>query len=224
MASSLAGLFGAVFPSANNTTTRSGEYGPIYDQVASPDAMVGNFVFNATADVRLSTQFGANGTEFTGLLDVTAEGDYPAIENVEEGVTYNNGLLVGVRVMPTVPQVLLGVGFGAYGTEFFGTLESCLTASGCLRLFVGEQNQITVPTSQDLSAVIIQVDFEQLDGTDVASIEDSDLTKTATDVTFLLTPEITASEGELRWAIRDSDTLEVYEYGTAFVLPAAMIG
>jgi hypothetical protein len=77
----------------------------------------------AEADVRLGVQYGAGGTEFTGLL-VPGSCDYPAVGKVAFGISYDFGALVGTRTEPIPAQVLLGIQYGASGTEFTGTLQS----------------------------------------------------------------------------------------------------
>lgn len=121
---SFAEFFGAVFPAVENTTTRSGEYGPTNGLPASPDALVGTFAFNAEVDVRLDKQFGAGGTEFVGSLVAASSVTVPAVEDVQRGVVYGqDGLLVGVLDLPTEEVVLLNVGYGANSVEFTGALQ-----------------------------------------------------------------------------------------------------
>lgn len=93
------------------------------------------------ADVRLSTRFGDNGTEFTGVLNLPVVADVrsgttydnatktgtlvvPDIANVRSGVTFgSSSSLTGVLVLPLANQVQTAVGFGANGTEFTGSFS-----------------------------------------------------------------------------------------------------
>ena len=49
-------------------------------------------------------------------------GDVPPVEDVRFGIVYDAGTKVGVLELPVESQVLIGIGFGAYGTEFEGSL------------------------------------------------------------------------------------------------------
>jgi hypothetical protein len=49
--------------------------------------------------------------------------DYPAVGNVRDGIDYFNGALTGVLELPEEDEVLTGVGYGANGSEFLGTLD-----------------------------------------------------------------------------------------------------
>ena len=52
-------------------------------------------------------------------------------EDVRFGVSYGDeDALVGVLELPTEPQVLMGVGYGSYGTEFTGSLQDAPGGSG----------------------------------------------------------------------------------------------
>ncbi len=58
---------------------------------------------------------------FGSVFGVTAA-DYPSINYVRNGITFASGALTGVDVLPVVGNVRELVGFGANGTEFYGTL------------------------------------------------------------------------------------------------------
>lgn len=53
--------------------------------------------------------------------------DYPAVGDVQQGVSYDSGAQVGTLVLPGTGDVESGVGYGAGGTEFTGTLECVST-------------------------------------------------------------------------------------------------
>ena len=59
---------------------------------------------------------------------VPAGATIPAVSDVREGVAVGAG--VGILELPTVNQVLLGVGYGANGVEFTGTLSAASEADG----------------------------------------------------------------------------------------------
>jgi hypothetical protein len=50
-----------------------------------------------------------------------SEGEAPDVGDVRYGVEYADGL-IGVLELPLPSQVLVGIGYGSYGTEFEGTL------------------------------------------------------------------------------------------------------
>lgn len=74
--------------------------------------------------------FGYNGAnpEERGYPDIGASQylpvapDYPAVGDVESGVTYGSGAYTGTFVVPAVSKVKDGVMYGAGGTEFEGTV------------------------------------------------------------------------------------------------------
>jgi hypothetical protein len=49
--------------------------------------------------------------------------DYPAEDDVRDGVVYADAALTGNLILPDEDEVELGVGYGANGTEFEGSLE-----------------------------------------------------------------------------------------------------
>lgn len=56
--------------------------------------------------------------------------DYPAVGDVQEGVTYGSGAYTGTFAWPAVGNVRLGIGYGAGGTEFTGTLAVPVSGAG----------------------------------------------------------------------------------------------
>lgn len=83
-------------------------------------AMSGNVVLPATSNVKQTVQYGANGTEFTGLY--TAVCDYPVGTNVRYGTTYAYGTMSGYLVLPAEDNVRFTIGYGSYSTEFTGNM------------------------------------------------------------------------------------------------------
>jgi hypothetical protein len=55
-------------------------------------------------------------------FEAVAPTDYPAPADVQSGVSYNFGALVGTLALPATADVRLGTGYGASGIEFTGTL------------------------------------------------------------------------------------------------------
>ena len=55
--------------------------------------------------------------------------DYPAVADVQEGVSYSNGDLVGTLELPAAGDVRSGTSYGGNGTEFTGTLSVGYTVS-----------------------------------------------------------------------------------------------
>ncbi len=101
----------------------------------------------AVEDVRIGKVFDANDS-LTGTLDVDAEANLPAVDDVLEAVAYGSTSqltgtyatvavgdvqesvtfgpsesLTGTFVVPTQQQVMEGVGYGEDGTEFTGILD-----------------------------------------------------------------------------------------------------
>ena len=81
---------------------------------------VGNCRVPEEKDVRLDVPFDTNDS-LTGRLDPGAGDDLPVEDDVRFGVVYASGK-TGLLVSPVEPTVLIGVGYGASGIEFTGTL------------------------------------------------------------------------------------------------------
>jgi len=68
-----------------------------------------------------------DGEERSGAIDIGADqyvappADYPAVGDVEAGVTYDSGDLTGTFAVPAAGKVRNGEGYGEDGTEFTGT-------------------------------------------------------------------------------------------------------
>lgn len=82
---------------------------------------------------------------------------------------------------------------------------------------VGETSSVSVTTTEDVSATAVTVVVETSDLTDVGSIADGSLTKTATTVAFALSSAMTASERTLRYSVRKDADGEVVASGSLFV-------
>lgn len=94
--------------------------------------LVGTFAVPVVGDVRLTTSYG-DGGEFVGTLDISAEADFPDVGEVEAGVSYDGGDLVGTLVLPSIADVRLATTYGD-AAEFTGTLN--VPAVGFVRLGV----------------------------------------------------------------------------------------
>lgn len=69
------------------------------------------------------------GLEFAGRIFGTGGSgtcDYPSANDVRNGTIFGFGSLTGNLVLPPVDDVLLGIQYGALGTEFTGTLDTGL--------------------------------------------------------------------------------------------------
>jgi len=80
-------------------------------------------VFPAENEVLDGVDYGPTGADFTGTVLIGAGVGYPAVGNVRLAVVYGeSNEFIGTLALPTVGQVESGVGYGASGTEFTGTL------------------------------------------------------------------------------------------------------
>jgi hypothetical protein len=80
-------------------------------------------VFPAENEVLDGVDYGPTGADFTGTVLIGAGVGYPAVGNVRLSVVYGeSNEFTGTLALPTVGQVESGVGYGASGTEFTGTL------------------------------------------------------------------------------------------------------
>lgn len=62
----------------------------------------------------------SNGIAYT---TASAAADYPAVGDVESGVSYGSGDYTGTFTVPSAATVTSGTGYGASGTEFTGTFQ-----------------------------------------------------------------------------------------------------
>lgn len=92
----------------------------------SSNQFTGNVTLPVVGDVRSGTQYGSNGTQYTGTLSASGTVTVPAVGDVLNGVSYGDPLspIVGTYISPTIGQVEAGVSFGANGTQFVGTYLS----------------------------------------------------------------------------------------------------
>src|SRR5687768_852739 len=82
--------------------------------------------------------------------------DYPAVGDVQEGVTFGSGSFTGILDVPAAGDVRLGVGYGAGGTEFTGTLAVPSNSGGS-------------GTSHSPAEVVAQMLIDLGEGSDPAS-------------------------------------------------------
>lgn len=57
------------------------------------------------------------------IAEIVTAPDFPAEDDVRDGVQYDGTTFTGNLVLPTEPQVEAGVGFGSNGTEFTGSFQ-----------------------------------------------------------------------------------------------------
>jgi hypothetical protein len=214
---SWAEFFGTVLPSENNTLTRSNRYGPIKDlPIGAPGELNGNYEPALVADVRLGVEFGSEGTEFIGLLDISAEADVPAESDVRLDTIYNSGTRTGTLVLPPETSVEYLVGYGADGIEFIGSLQKLRQHNDCIKVFINETQNISINLDRDHTGSEQELNFSDLEGVLVVSVEDADLTKAATSTSFSAIA-ISDVAQELKWTLRLISTDEVIAYGFATV-------
>ncbi len=86
-----------------------------------------------------------------------------------------------------------------------------ISLNGEFSVFVGETaREIVLTANQDVSAIPLKIVFERPDKTDLAIVEDDDLTKVAETVSFTLPSDVTDEAGLVRWAIRHNSNGTVY--------------
>jgi hypothetical protein len=82
-------------------------------------------VFPLANQVVSPVTFGPTGADFTGTVVVGGGVGYPAVGDVQLSVVYGaSNEFIGTLALPTEAQVQSGVGYGAGGTEFTGTLTT----------------------------------------------------------------------------------------------------
>lgn len=100
---------------------------PTEDQVLAgvpfgpSDEFTGNVLLPSTGDVRKDVIYGSTGDAQVGTLDVDAEANLPAAENVALGIVYGSTFqFTGTSAIPNPINVLNGIAVG----QVFGTLLS----------------------------------------------------------------------------------------------------
>lgn len=109
-------------------------------------------------------------------------------------------------------------------TNLIGTGDALIPTRlkrGLITLYIGEQHVFTLPTSDYLSRSV-KLQFEQLDGT-VIAIANSSLTKTSNTVAFTIPEAVTENVGKLDWALKDTTTDEVLQFGVVSVEKTANV-
>ena len=118
---SFAKFYGASYPAASDVASSAPTYG---DAVNVLNGTLSSCTgYPAESEVLDGVVFG-NSSEFTGTLDIDASANLPDVSKVRSGIAYGStSQFVGVSQSPAVSSVLQGVGYGANGTEFVGTLQ-----------------------------------------------------------------------------------------------------
>lgn len=118
---SFAKFYGASYPAVSDVASSAPTYGDavnVLNGTLSPCTG-----YPAESEVLDGVVFG-NSSEFTGTLDIDASANLPDVSKVRSGIAYGStSQFVGVSQIPAVSSVLQGVGYGANGTEFVGTLQ-----------------------------------------------------------------------------------------------------
>lgn len=118
---SFAKFYGASYPAVSDVASSAPTYG---DAVNVLNGTLSSCTgYPAESEVLDGVVFG-NSSEFTGTLDIDASANLPDVSKVRSGISYGStSQFVGVSQSPAVSSVLQGVGYGANGTEFVGTLQ-----------------------------------------------------------------------------------------------------
>lgn len=88
-------------------------------------------------------------------------------------------------------------------------------------LYLSEGHTVTLNTAADYSALDLVVTIEPKGSdTDVAKIENGDLTKTASTVAFAIPAAVTECVRTLRYSVRDASTKQVLKLGRIIVRDA----
>lgn len=118
---SFAKFYGASYPAISDVASSAPTYG---DAVNVLNGTLSSCTgYPAESEVLDGVVFG-NSSEFTGTLDIDASANLPDVSKVRSGIAYGStSQFVGVSQSPAVSSVLQGVGYGANGTEFVGTLQ-----------------------------------------------------------------------------------------------------
>lgn len=116
---SFAKFWGANYPAESDVVITAPVYGDAINVLQGTATAGGNYP--AEAEVLEGTVYG-NINQFTGILDPDA--GIPDVSKVRDGVVFgSSGQFTGISQMPVVSTVLSGIGYGASGTEYTGTLQ-----------------------------------------------------------------------------------------------------
>ena len=118
---SFAKFYGASYPAVSDVASSAPTYG---DAVNVLNGTLSSCTgYPSESEVLDGVVFG-NSSQFTGTLDIDASANLPDVSKVRSGYSYgSSNQFVGVSQSPAVSSVLQGVGYGANGTEFVGTLQ-----------------------------------------------------------------------------------------------------
>lgn len=116
---SFAKFYGANYPAESDVVSTAPVYGDAINVLQGNATGGGNYP--SEAQVLDGIVYG-NLNQFTGTLDPDAS--MPDVTKVRDGVVYgSSNQFTGVSQMPVISTVLSGIGFGANGTEYTGTLQ-----------------------------------------------------------------------------------------------------
>lgn len=117
---SFAKFYGANYPAEADVLVTAPVYGDSINVLQGTATGGGNYP--AEAEVLVGIVYG-NTNQFTGTLDPDA--GVPAESKVRDGIVYGStGQFTGTSQLPVISTVLSGIGYGANGTEFTGTLQT----------------------------------------------------------------------------------------------------
>ncbi len=119
---SFAKFYGATYPAEADVIATAPVYGDAINVLQGTHSGGGSCTgYPAVAEVLDGVVYGDT-SQYTGTLDPDA--GMPAETKVRDAVVYGSaGQFTGVSQMPVVSTVLTGIGYGANGTEYTGTLS-----------------------------------------------------------------------------------------------------
>lgn len=116
---SFAKFWGANYPAESDVLASAPVYGDSINVLQGSATGGGNYPLEAQV---LDGVVYGDTSQYTGTLDPDA--GVPDETKVRDGVIYgSNNQFTGVSQMPVISTVLSGIGFGANGTEYVGTLQ-----------------------------------------------------------------------------------------------------
>ena len=120
---SFAKFYGANYPAEADVLSTAPVYGDAINVLQGTAIPGGNCTgYPSVFEVLDGVVYG-NNNEFTGTLDPDA--GVPDVSKVRDGVVYGtSNQFTGTSQLPVISTVLSGIGYGANGTEFTGTLQT----------------------------------------------------------------------------------------------------
>jgi hypothetical protein len=185
----------------------------------APEYYAEDAVFPLVNQVLDGVFYGINGNNLEGTVVIGGGVGYPAVGDVRLAVVFGeSNEFIGTLALPTVGQVQSGVGYGAGGTEFTGTLVggggaiNVYPISGStpervsgttITVYKDEEIDVTVSTSANLTASTLQFVVEDAELNDVLVIENGDIARTSSSFTVGIPDTLTDELAQYGWTLRD---------------------